>query len=232
MSKAHAELCRGLRYTFVNSDLLELALTHRSRGGANNERLEFLGDSVLNLTISFELYDRFPELTEGELTRVRASLVKEETLASLARGLRLGEHLLLGSGELKSGGYDRDSILADALEAVFGAVYKDSGLGEARTIILHLYHDRLARLDPRSIPKDPKTELQEHLQKYSLPLPVYRVAGVSGEPHNQVFIVECAVEGLPVPARGEGSTRRAAEQQAASRALAQLASSREAPAKR
>jgi len=225
LNKARAELCRRLAYTFADPALLERALTHRSHGSTNYERLEFLGDSVLNFTVSSELYHRFPDLSEGELTRLRASLVKKEALAELARLLGLGDCLALGSGEMKSGGFDRDSILADALEAVFGAVYRDGGIEAARALIERLYQPSLARLDPSAIPKDPKTQLQEYLQQRGLAVPVYNVLDVSGDPHTQMFVVECRAPGLPVPTRGEGNTRRAAEQRAASRALEQLGTS-------
>ena len=223
MNKTQDALCRRLAYRFTNPALIERALTHRSKSGENYERLEFLGDSVLNLVISAELYDRYRELSEGELTRLRASLVKEAALAAHARALDLGQHIELGSGELKSGGYDRDSILADTLEAIFGAVYQDGGLESATRVILALYHADLVRLDPRTIPKDPKTQLQESLQKQSLPTPVYNILEVSGEPHQQSFVVECIVSGLDQPVRGEGSSRRNAEQGAAAQALALLA---------
>lgn len=222
MSKAHAELLRQLNYTFKNPALLERALTHRSKSAEHYERLEFLGDSVLNLAISNELYDRYPALPEGDLTRLRASLVRQQTLAELARRLELGRYLELGSGELKSGGYDRDSILADTLEAVLGAIYKDGGLEAALRVIRALYADAFSRLDPRAIPKDPKTQLQEYLQKQSLPTPSYSIVEVTGEPHEQNFVVECRVPGLPEPVRGEGRSRRAAEQEAAARALERL----------
>lgn len=219
LNKSLAELARRLEYSFRQPELLERALTHRSKSSANYERLEFLGDSVLGFAISSVLYNRYPNLYEGELTRLRASLVKKETLAALARELDLGNYLRLGEGELKSGGFDRDSILADALEAVFGAICRDSTAEEATRVILHLYRDKLATLDPQSIPKDPKTQLQEYLQKLSLPTPAYTIQGVSGEPHNQNFVVECRVTGLDRPVRGEGNSRRHAEQQAAAQAL-------------
>ena len=218
-NKIPAELARQLAYTFQQPELLDRALTHRSKSAINYERLEFLGDSVLGFAISSELYNRYPNLYEGELTRLRASLVKKETLAALARDIELGNYLRLGEGELKSGGYDRDSILADALEAIFGAICKDSSVTEATRVILHLYRDKLAGLDPHSIPKDPKTRLQEYLQKLSLPTPTYLVRDVTGEPHNQSFVVECHVTVLDQPVRGEGSSRRHAEQEAAAQAL-------------
>lgn len=222
MSKAHAELCRQLNYEFKNPSLLERALTHRSKSAEHYERLEFLGDSVLNLAISDALYDRYPHLSEGDLTRLRASLVKKQTLADHARRLGLGRYLELGGGELKSGGFERDSILADTLEAVLGAIYKDGGLEAATRVILALYREDLARLDPRAIPKDPKTQLQEILQKQLLPTPTYSIIEVTGEPHEQTFVVECRVAGLAEPVRGAGRSRRAAEQEAAARALSLL----------
>lgn len=228
-SRAHAELCRRLNYEFRDPALLERALTHRSKSDRNYERLEFLGDSVLNLAISTLLYDRYPDLSEGELTRLRASLVRQQTLASLARQIELGQYLELGAGELKSGGFDRDSILADSLEAIFGAVYQDGGQAAAASVIAALYHETLQALDPRTIPKDPKTELQELLQKRGLPTPTYRVLEVSGEPHSQHFVVECEVAALPKLTRGEGASRRGAEQAAAAELLRQLRSAGTAP---
>lgn len=222
LNKAQAELCRRLDYAFLKPALLEQALTHRSYSGKHYERLEFLGDSVLNLAISFELYKRFPELAEGELTRLRASLVKQETLAQLARELALGDSLMLGGGELKSGGFDRDSILADSLEAVIGAVYVDGGVEQAHTLVLRLFRPYLDRLDARAVPKDPKTRLQEYLQKQALAVPLYTVLEASGEPHNQTFVVECSVPELALTTRGVAGTRRAAEQQAAQAALGRL----------
>jgi ribonuclease-3 len=222
VSKAHAELARRLDYHFKNPELLQRALTHRSKSAEHYERLEFLGDSVLNLVVSNELYDRYPSLPEGDLTRLRASLVRKQTLAELARGLELGRFLELGSGELKSGGFERDSILADTFEAVIGAVYKDGGLEAAAAVVRRLYGQHFERLDPRSVPKDPKTRLQEYLQKQSLPTPTYSIVDISGEPHAQQFVVECRVAGLAEPVRGSGKSRRAAEQEAAARALERL----------
>lgn len=218
MSNTHNELTRRLGYSFRDAQLLARALTHRSKGSANYERLEFLGDSILSFVVADALYDRFPRLSEGELTRLRASLVRRETLAGVARELGLGEHLELGGGELKSGGFDRNSILADALEALFGAIYKDSGLEDVRTVVLGLFRPVLERIDPDAILKDPKTRLQECLQRRALPTPSYEVLTVSGEPHQQHFVVECRVTGLAGPVRGEGASRRHAEQAAAARA--------------
>jgi ribonuclease-3 len=222
VNRAADALCRRLAYSFNDPDLLTRALTHRSKGAEHNERLEFLGDSVLNLIISAELYDRFPQLAEGDLTRLRASLVREPALAAHARQLDVGHCLELGGGELKSGGYDRDSILADALEAVIGAIFKDGGLKEAARVVRLIYGDDLLRLDPDDIQKDPKTRLQEYLQKHSLPTPAYSVLEVSGESHSQSFVVECKVPGVDEIIQGVGNSRRAAEQQAAERALDRL----------
>lgn len=222
MSTALTELCRRLNYTFTDSALLRRAVTHRSKGAANNERLEFLGDSVLNFIIAAELYERYPRLTEGELTRLRARLVKQETLALLARSMALGDYLELGGGELKSGGHDRDSILADALEALFGAVFKDGGHATARRVILDLYRALFDEIVPGASDKDPKTQLQEFLQKRLAVTPVYTVLEVSGEAHQQHFLVECAAPGLAAPVKGQGVNRRAAEQDAAAKALEQL----------
>lgn len=222
MSKGSDALCRRLAYTFRDPALLARALTHRSKGVNHNERLEFLGDSVLNLVISSDIYDRFPQLPEGDLTRLRASLVRKPTLAAHARDLELGQYVELGGGELKSGGFDRDSILADALEALIGAIYQDGGLSQAEAVIRHLYQSQLEQLDPGAIPKDAKTQLQEHLQKYSLPTPSYSIVEITGEAHNQSFVVECRVNGLAEAVKAEGSSRRIAEQRAAQRALTLL----------
>ena len=218
MSSTHNELTKRLGYIFRDAALLARALTHRSRSSRNYERLEFLGDSILSFVIADVLYDRFPQLSEGELTRLRATLVRRETLAALARELDLGDCLDLGGGELKSGGFDRDSILADGLEAVFGAVYKDGGIETVREVVLRLYQPILDSIDPSSILKDPKTRLQEFLQRKSLATPIYNVLEVSGEPHQQHFVVECRVPGMTEAVRGEGSSRRYAEQAAAMRA--------------
>ena len=218
MSVARNELTKQLGYVFHDATLLARALTHRSHGSQNYERLEFLGDSILSFIVADVLYDRFPQLSEGELTRLRATLVRRETLATLARELDLGDCLELGGGELKSGGFDRDSILADALEAVFGAVYKDGGIEATRDVVLRRYQPILDSIDPNSILKDPKTRLQEFLQRKSLATPIYTVLELSGEPHQQRFVVECRVPGLTEAVRGEGSSRRYAEQAAATRA--------------
>ncbi|GIX22047.1 MAG: ribonuclease 3 [Gammaproteobacteria bacterium] len=211
-----------LGHRFSDPDLLARALTHRSAGGANNERLEFLGDSLLSLVIAEELYRRHPELSEGDLSRLRAALVNRETLAELAAELGLGERLALGPGELKSGGFRRRSILADALEAVLGAVYLDAGFEAAADLVRRLWAARLdAPVDPAAL-KDAKTRLQEWLQGRGRALPAYDVVAVEGKPHAQRFTVQCRVEGLDAPVIGEGASRRQAEQRAAEAALAKL----------
>jgi ribonuclease-3 len=210
---------RQFGYRFRNPALLETALTHRSAGATNNERMEFLGDAILGYLISAELYQLFPSATEGELSRLRASLVKGETLADIASQLELGEHLVLGAGELKSGGFRRRSILADAFEAVIGAVYLDSDVDTVRDVILPLFASRLADADPARINKDPKTRLQEYLQARGAALPEYTVEAISGEAHHQTFEVTCQINGLAERPVGTGSSRRMAEQAAAEQAL-------------
>lgn len=212
-----------LDYRFRDAGLLVLALTHRSYGRLNNERLEFLGDSVLNMLVAEWLYDSFPGAEEGTLSRLRAALVRRETLASLGGELGLGEHLWLGAGELKTGGARRRSILADALEAVIGAVFKDGGAESARSVVRRVFALRLAQVDPEAVTKDPKTRLQEHLQKRGSQVPEYRVVEVRGAPHDQHFVVECQASALGSPVRGEGRSRRSAEQDAALRAFEALA---------
>lgn len=215
-------LCRSLGYSFHDPRLLETALTHRSVGSRNNERLEFLGDAVLSFAISAELYRRFGNANEGTLSRLRASLVKGDTLALIAIDLKLGDYLNLGSGELKSGGFRRESILADALEAIFGAVYLDSDIERARQLILELYEDRIDAVEPAANLKDPKTRLQEFLQARRLPLPTYSVTAMEGEAHEQTFTVSCSVDGLAEPTVATAASRRKAEQAAAESALRAL----------
>ena len=209
----------ALGYLFQDSSLLEMALTHRSVGSRNNERLEFLGDAILSFIISDELYSRFPDIDEGGLSRLRSTLVKGESLAELARGLELGEYLNLGSGELKSGGFRRDSILADALEAVIGAVYLDGGITQAKALVMSLYDNWLDEVKPGSNLKDPKTRLQEYLQSRRHSLPSYAVVNVEGEAHAQTFSVECRIDELEIATTGQGGSRRKAEQTAAKAAL-------------
>lgn len=215
-------LQRALDYRFKDSALLERALTHRSFGPLNNERLEFIGDSILNCVIALALFERFGELDEGQLSRLRATLVRQEGLHGVAQTLQLGEVLRLGEGELKSGGHRRPSILADALEAVFAAVYLDGGFAAAKTVIDRQYAPLIAELDPNSVRKDAKTALQEWLQARKLPLPRYELDEVSGEAHAQQFQVVCTLERPAVRTLGTGSSRRIAEQQAAAAALAEL----------
>lgn len=202
-----------------NSPLFELALTHRSASGKNYERLEFLGDALLGLVIGEWLYHRFPEAREGELSRFRATLVRRETLASIARENRLGDYLRLGSGELKSGGYRRDSILSDTVEALIGAHYLILGMEATREFILSLYGARLENLPSAESLKDPKTRLQEFLQSRNLDLPEYRLLGTSGQAHRQTFRVRCKVAALGIEVEATGSSRRKAEQAAAEMAL-------------
>jgi len=215
-------LIERLGHSFRTPELLRQALTHRSFGAPHNERLEFLGDGVLNCVVASLLFDRFPRLSEGHLSRLRASLVNQDTLSRLAGDLALGDHLRLGEGELKSGGFRRPSILADALEAILGAVYLDAGFDAAAGLIGRIYRPLLEGLDPKALAKDPKTLLQEYLQGRRLPLPAYTVVDVAGEAHEQHFSVECTIADLEIRTHGAGSSRRAAEQEAA-RAAYELA---------
>ena len=216
-------LSTAIGYSFNDRELLRQALTHRSYGTPHNERLEFLGDSVLNCAIARELYLLFPMLTEGELSRVRANLVKQQTLADLATALKLGDNMRLGEGELKSGGFRRPSILADALEAVLGAVFLDGGFDGAQRVVRRIFSELLAGIDHSALGKDPKTLLQEHLQSRHLPLPQYTVVATRGEAHEQQFQVECAIPELNIRSLGEGTSRRSAEQNAARIAYGQAA---------
>ncbi len=211
-----------LGYTFNQLELLETALTHRSASAKNNERLEFLGDSVLGQIISIELYQRFPQAREGVLSRLRANLVKGETLAKISIELELGDYLKLGSGELKSGGFRRESILADALEAVFGAVYLDSDRQITHDFVLQFFTQRLEKCDPDSILKDPKTRLQEYLQSRGETLPEYTVVAIDGEAHAQTFTIACHIPTQSKPFQASASSRRKAEQATAEQALKQL----------
>jgi ribonuclease-3 len=208
-------LVRLINYDFQQESLLTQALTHRSYSGINNERLEFLGDGVLNCVMASQLYQRYPKLPEGDLSRLRAHLVKEPTLGEIARGLNLGDSLRLGEGEMKSAGWRRPSVLADALEAIIGAVFVDGGFSAAEALVVRLYAPLLDQLDPRSIAKDPKTLLQEYLQGRKVDLPEYVVLSTEGEAHCQIFRVECHIAKLGIRTQGEGSSRRVAEQQAA-----------------
>lgn len=214
-------LGKRLGHKFRQGALLELALTHRSCGSRNNERLEFLGDSILGFTIGAALYERFPKGREGQLSHLRAQLVSGETLAKLALELEIGDCLRLGEGEMKSGGFRRASILADAVEALIGAIYLDAGLEAARARVLDWFASRLHCLSLETV-KDPKTRLQEWLQARRKPLPQYTVVDVSGVEHARQFVVECCVSGLAQPVRGEASSRRAAEKAAAVEAYKRL----------
>jgi ribonuclease III len=216
-------LTKGLGYRFKEPALLRTALTHRSHGSPHNERLEFLGDSVLNCIVADELYRRFPQLAEGELSRARAIIVRQQTLFERAGVLGLGAMLLLGEGELKSGGTQRPSILADALEAVIGAVHVDGGFAAARKAVLRILGPVLETADPATVlGKDAKTLLQEYLQGRHMALPRYSIVATEGEAHRQRFTVECAIPQLDIRARGEGLSRRAAEQDAAALAYGRL----------
>jgi ribonuclease III len=210
---------RSFGYVFTNPALFYTALTHRSAGADHNERLEFLGDAVLNCSVARLLYDAHSQADEGALSRLRASLVSGETLAQIAGELGLGEHLHLGSGELKSGGFRRASILADSLEAVLGAIFLDSGFDAAATVIARIMTPRMSNLPGADALKDPKTRLQEVLQARGLALPTYTLTAVSGDPHAQSFTVTCEVPVLEATAVGEGASRRRAEQLAAAKVL-------------
>ncbi len=219
-------LQKRLGYWFKEQDLLKQALTHRSYGSHNNERLEFLGDGVLNFIVAEQLFQRFPSLSEGDLSRLRAQLVKEATLFEIAKGFNLGELLNLGEGELKSAGWRRPSILSDALEAIIGATYLDGGFPSAQKMVLKLYADKLDNIDPKVIDKDAKSKLQEYLQSKKIDLPHYSVSSIEGEAHAQIFSVMCVIEKLNISTKGEGTSRRIAEQQAAKIALNQILKSK------
>jgi ribonuclease-3 len=222
VSASLARLERQLGYTFKDQDLMVLALTHRSFAGRNNERLEFLGDAILNFVAGEVLFERFPLAREGQLSRLRARLVKGETLAILARGFDLGDYLRLGSGELKSGGFRRESILADALEALIGAIYLDAGMDAARERVVAWLSNELEGLTLVDTNKDPKTRLQEFLQSRACELPRYDVVDIQGDPHCRTFVVECQISLLNDKPLGQGASRRIAEQVAAAAALIAL----------
>jgi ribonuclease-3 len=226
--EALAELERRLGHKFGNAELARQALTHRSYGTPHNERLEFLGDSLLNCSVAVLLYERFPQLPEGDLSRLRAALVNQSSLSEVAQKLGLGDRLRLGEGELKSGGFRRPSILADSLEALLGAVFLDAGFDATKKAVETILAEKLERAEGSPVDKDPKTELQEHLQGRGLQLPRYAVQKTEGEAHDQLFTVECRVDDLGLTATGQGPSRRAAEQTAAQGVLAQL----ERPARR
>ena len=216
------KLEQAIGHVFRDSFLLQTALTHRSHSAPHNERLEFLGDSVLNAVVARLLFDRYPEMPEGDLSRLRANLVRQDSLHRLASSLDLGRHLRLGEGELKSGGATRPSILADALEALFGAIWLDAGFEAAAETIARLYQPMLQGINPSKPSKDPKTQLQEHLQAKRLPLPKYDLISTEGEAHAQQFHVACLIDSLNVRTEGQGGSGRIAEQMAADRALERL----------
>lgn len=217
------KLCALTGYQFRQTNLLEQALTHRSYSRQlNNERLEFLGDSILNLIISKNIYERFSDADEGDLSRIRASLVKEETLAQVARQIDLGDYIHLGGGELKSGGFRRVSILADVLEALIGAIYLDSDYARTETAVLYLYREKLQSIDASANLRDPKTRLQEFLQANKNSLPSYQVEQTTGKSHDQVFTVSCKLTDLDLQSDGKGSSRKKAEQQAAQKLIDKL----------
>ncbi len=212
-------LISKLGYRFRDSQLLRLALTHRSFSADNNERLEFLGDSILNLIVGEALFKKFPSAREGQLSSLRSSLVREDALVSIARDFQLNQFLILGEGELKSGGLERDSILADSVEALIGAIYFESGFDICRTTVLPWYAQKLDQLSLTAKHKDAKTQLQEYLQSCKKPLPEYHVIATSGESHAQQFVVECRVVLLPKPTTATATSRREAEKLAAAEAL-------------
>jgi len=214
-----AKLSRKIGYEFHNPTLLIQALTHRSAKGAHNERLEFLGDSILGFVIAESLFNQFPNEDEGDLTRMRSSLVKGVTLAEIGRGFNLGDYLILGPGELKSGGHRRDSILEDAVEAIIGAIFIDSNSVLCKEIILTWFADRLAIIKPGIGQKDPKTRLQEFLQSRKIALPLYEVTHTSGQSHNQQFTVRCTTSVIKTDVVAKGTSRRKAEQAAAQQVL-------------
>ena len=220
---AHDSLADSTGYAFADPALLRQALTHRSFGTPHNERLEFLGDGVLNCVVAALVYAAFSELPEGDLSRLRANLVNQQSLFEVARQINLGDRLKLGEGEMKSGGAQRPSILADALEALIGAVFLDGGYPAAHAVVTRLIEPRLRAADPQSVSKDAKTLLQEHLQARRMALPRYSVVATAGEAHEQNFRVECAIAELAIRTEGEGPSRRAAEQVAARRAYDSIA---------
>lgn len=221
-NKLHQQLAHQLGYTFKSSTYLKQALTHRSAGMPHNERLEYLGDSILNFVISHDLFKRYPKLTEGELSRLRAHLVKGATLASIASDLGLGKMLYLGAGEIKNKGAERKSTLADALEAIFGAVFLDAGFKTCEQVILHVFEKSLKQHTPETNQKDPKTALQEYMQAEKMPLPTYTLTHTQGEDHNQLFYITCTVDSLNLKEKGVSKTRRGAEQIAALALLEKL----------
>ena len=221
-----AALMRALNYQFDDLALRKLALTHRSKGAKNYERLEFLGDSILGFVVADWLYANYPQLAEGKLSRMRSSLVRKETLALVARQLKLSEYLILGEGELKSGGFNRDSILADSVESIIGALYLDSGFATASEFILHNFACHFDNISEESTFKDAKSQLQEVMQKNALNLPSYKIVEAVGEQHDQEFTVECRILDVNITSLATAKSRRLAEQKAAADALEQFKKSR------
>ena len=213
-----ASLSRIIHYTFSDSTFMIMALTHRSFSAQHNERLEFLGDSVLSFLIAEELYKRFPRIDEGDLSRLRAQLVKESSLSGIATSIDLGDFIRLGEGELKSAGWRRPSILADTFEAIIGAIYLDGGIEPTHQFVLRFFEVQLNEIDPKLIQKDPKTLLQELLQSKKSDLPIYTVVSIEGEAHSQTFTIECIIKKSKIKTQGIGNSRRIAEQEAASKA--------------
>ena len=213
-----ASLSRIIHYTFQDASLMMMALTHRSFNAQHNERLEFLGDSILSFIVAQELYQRFPKIDEGDLSRLRAQLVKESSLSSIATSMGLGDFIQLGEGELKSAGWRRPSILADTLEAIIGAIYLDAGIEPAHQFVLRFFEKQLNEIDPKLIQKDAKTLLQELLQSQKSDLPIYTVVSIEGEAHSQSFTIECIIKKSNIKTQGIGQSRRIAEQEAASKA--------------
>lgn len=220
--KVNSRLYKALSYTFSDEQLICKALRHRSLGKDNNERLEFLGDSLLNFIVAEALFQKFPDAREGDLSRLRATLVQGDTLAELAREFELGNHLFLGEGELKSGGFRRDSILADALEAVLGGVYLDSDFETCRRVVLTWFETRLNEITLENTDKDPKTRLQEYLQERKIPLPSYDAVETHGDAHAREFVVECRLGSLGRACQGKGSSKRVAAKIAAEKMLSLL----------
>jgi ribonuclease-3 len=213
-----ASLSRIIHYTFNDPSFMIMALTHRSFSSQHNERLEFLGDSVLSFLIANELYKRFPRIDEGDLSRLRAQLVKESSLSTIATSMGLGDFIRLGEGELKSAGWRRPSILADTFESIIGAIYLDGGIEPTHEFVLRFFETQLNEIDPKLIQKDPKTLLQELLQSKKSDLPIYTVVSIEGEAHSQTFTIECQIKKSNIKTQGVGNSRRIAEQEAASRA--------------
>ena len=213
-----ASLSRIIHYTFNDPSFMIMALTHRSFSAQYNERLEFLGDSVLSFLIANELYKRFPRIDEGDLSRLRAQLVKESSLSTIATSMGLGDFIRLGEGELKSAGWRRPSILADTFESMIGAIYLDGGIEPTHQFVLRFFETQLNEIDPKLIHKDPKTLLQELLQSKKSDLPIYNVVSIEGEAHSQIFTIECHIKKSNIKTQGVGNSRRIAEQEAASKA--------------